>query len=63
TPGKPASVTHFLQSTTRMSGTESSTEHAESTKFGKSRITFHYTRPWSSHLIIFGLDSFGISKF
>ncbi|XP_057562362.1 TNFAIP3-interacting protein 3 [Hippopotamus amphibius kiboko] len=28
-PGKTASVAHFLQSTTRMSGAESSTEHAE----------------------------------
>ncbi|XP_054941738.1 TNFAIP3-interacting protein 3 [Physeter macrocephalus] len=37
TPGKPASVAHFLQCTTRMSGTESSTEHAEWTQSSRRK--------------------------
>ncbi|TKC52310.1 hypothetical protein EI555_000671, partial [Monodon monoceros] len=37
TPEKPASVAHFLQCTTRMSGTESSTEHAEWTQSSRRK--------------------------
>ncbi|XP_065733349.1 LOW QUALITY PROTEIN: TNFAIP3-interacting protein 3 [Phocoena phocoena] len=37
TPEKPASVAHFLQCTTRMSGTETSTEHAEWTQSSRRK--------------------------
>ncbi|KAM5233936.1 TNFAIP3-interacting protein 3 isoform 2-T2 [Hipposideros larvatus] len=37
TPGKTASTAHFVQSTTRMSAAESSTEHTESTQSSRGK--------------------------